>query len=126
MPIQAVVYYNRYKVSHLFPSFTLSKISLLLSEEHDVTEHRVVYATENNSTFLECVPRSPQASLTWLVQRDDRKEEVRRCKITLFTTTTGPVYFTYCMTLCLCDWMVRKLWEKDEGRNETSGQQWPE
>uniref|UniRef100_A0A671YRX4 Sema domain, immunoglobulin domain (Ig), short basic domain, secreted, (semaphorin) 3bl n=1 Tax=Sparus aurata TaxID=8175 RepID=A0A671YRX4_SPAAU len=37
----------------------------------------MVYATENNSTFLECVPRSPQASVTWLVQRDDRKEEVK-------------------------------------------------
>uniref|UniRef100_A0A3B5L834 Uncharacterized protein n=1 Tax=Xiphophorus couchianus TaxID=32473 RepID=A0A3B5L834_9TELE len=44
----------------------------------DVTEDKVVYGTEKNSTFLECVPRSPQASVTWLVQRDDRKEEVRR------------------------------------------------
>uniref|UniRef100_A0A672GTU6 Sema domain, immunoglobulin domain (Ig), short basic domain, secreted, (semaphorin) 3bl n=1 Tax=Salarias fasciatus TaxID=181472 RepID=A0A672GTU6_SALFA len=38
----------------------------------DVTEDKVVYGTENNSTFLECVPRSPQATVTWLVQRDDR------------------------------------------------------
>uniref|UniRef100_A0A671YQ24 Sema domain, immunoglobulin domain (Ig), short basic domain, secreted, (semaphorin) 3bl n=1 Tax=Sparus aurata TaxID=8175 RepID=A0A671YQ24_SPAAU len=45
--------------------------------ELDVTDDRMVYATENNSTFLECVPRSPQASVTWLVQRDDRKEEVK-------------------------------------------------
>ncbi|XP_027870616.1 sema domain, immunoglobulin domain (Ig), short basic domain, secreted, (semaphorin) 3bl [Xiphophorus couchianus] len=43
----------------------------------DVTEDKVVYGTEKNSTFLECVPRSPQASVTWLVQRDDRKEEVK-------------------------------------------------
>ncbi|MED6287134.1 hypothetical protein CHARACLAT_013331, partial [Characodon lateralis] len=43
----------------------------------DVTEDKVVYGTEKNSTFLECVPRSPQASITWLVQRDDRKEEVK-------------------------------------------------
>uniref|UniRef100_A0A3B5L849 Uncharacterized protein n=1 Tax=Xiphophorus couchianus TaxID=32473 RepID=A0A3B5L849_9TELE len=42
----------------------------------DVTEDKVVYGTEKNSTFLECVPRSPQASVTWLVQRDDRKEEL--------------------------------------------------
>uniref|UniRef100_A0A8C6T4V1 Sema domain, immunoglobulin domain (Ig), short basic domain, secreted, (semaphorin) 3bl n=1 Tax=Neogobius melanostomus TaxID=47308 RepID=A0A8C6T4V1_9GOBI len=42
----------------------------------DVPEDRVVYGTENNSTFLECVPRSPQASISWLVQRDDRKEDV--------------------------------------------------
>lgn len=53
------------------------KISLFQPEEFDVTEDRVVYATENNSTFLECIPRSPQATVTWLVQRDDRKEEVR-------------------------------------------------
>lgn len=46
-------------------------------EDLDVTEEKFVYGTENNSTFLECVPRSPQASITWLVQRDDRKEEVR-------------------------------------------------
>uniref|UniRef100_A0A8C7LFP9 Sema domain, immunoglobulin domain (Ig), short basic domain, secreted, (semaphorin) 3bl n=1 Tax=Oncorhynchus kisutch TaxID=8019 RepID=A0A8C7LFP9_ONCKI len=38
---------------------------------------RVVYGTENNSTFLECVPRSPQATVTWLLQRDGRKEEVK-------------------------------------------------
>uniref|UniRef100_A0A8C9YKA5 Sema domain, immunoglobulin domain (Ig), short basic domain, secreted, (semaphorin) 3bl n=1 Tax=Sander lucioperca TaxID=283035 RepID=A0A8C9YKA5_SANLU len=38
---------------------------------------RVVYGTENNSSFLECVPRSPQATVSWLVQRDDRKEEVK-------------------------------------------------
>uniref|UniRef100_A0AAY5KSH4 Sema domain, immunoglobulin domain (Ig), short basic domain, secreted, (semaphorin) 3bl n=1 Tax=Esox lucius TaxID=8010 RepID=A0AAY5KSH4_ESOLU len=38
---------------------------------------RVVYGTENNSTFLECIPRSPQATVTWLVQREDRKEEVK-------------------------------------------------
>ncbi|KAM4562791.1 sema domain, immunoglobulin domain (Ig), short basic domain, secreted, (semaphorin) 3bl [Odontesthes bonariensis] len=43
----------------------------------DVTEDKVVYGTENNSTLLECVPRSPQATVTWLVQRDDRKEEVK-------------------------------------------------
>uniref|UniRef100_A0AAY5KQU0 Sema domain, immunoglobulin domain (Ig), short basic domain, secreted, (semaphorin) 3bl n=1 Tax=Esox lucius TaxID=8010 RepID=A0AAY5KQU0_ESOLU len=45
--------------------------------ELDVTEERVVYGTENNSTFLECIPRSPQATVTWLVQREDRKEEVK-------------------------------------------------
>ncbi|XP_061592587.1 sema domain, immunoglobulin domain (Ig), short basic domain, secreted, (semaphorin) 3bl [Cololabis saira] len=43
----------------------------------DMTEDKVVYGTENNSTLLECVPRSPQATVTWLVQRDDRKEDVK-------------------------------------------------
>uniref|UniRef100_A0A8C6PIH5 Sema domain, immunoglobulin domain (Ig), short basic domain, secreted, (semaphorin) 3bl n=1 Tax=Nothobranchius furzeri TaxID=105023 RepID=A0A8C6PIH5_NOTFU len=48
-----------------------------LSEDLDVTEEKLVYGTEKNSTFLECVPHSPQATITWLVQRDDRKEEVK-------------------------------------------------
>uniref|UniRef100_A0A8C1LQN6 Sema domain, immunoglobulin domain (Ig), short basic domain, secreted, (semaphorin) 3bl n=1 Tax=Cyprinus carpio TaxID=7962 RepID=A0A8C1LQN6_CYPCA len=41
-----------------------------------LTEERVVYGTENNSTFLECIPRSPQATVTWHIQRDDYLEEV--------------------------------------------------
>lgn len=55
-------------------------LSLFLPEEFDVTEEKAVYATENNSTFLECIPRSPQATVTWLTQRDDRKEEVKKKK----------------------------------------------
>ncbi|KAF7649606.1 hypothetical protein LDENG_00138870 [Lucifuga dentata] len=47
------------------------------NEDLDVTEDRMVYGTENNSTFLECIPRSPQATVTWFVQRDDHKEEVK-------------------------------------------------
>lgn len=53
-------------------------LSLFLPEEFDVTEDKAVYATENNSTFLECIPRSPQATVNWLIQRDDRKEEVKK------------------------------------------------
>lgn len=55
-------------------------LSLFPPEEFDVTEDKAVYATENNSTFLECIPRSPQATVTWLIQRDDRKEEVKKEK----------------------------------------------
>lgn len=53
------------------------------AEDLDGTDDRVVFATENNSTFLECIPRSPQATVTWFVQRDDRKEEVRRFSVCL-------------------------------------------
>eukprot|EP00064_Thunnus_orientalis_P012871 superscaffoldBa00002023_g12907 len=67
--------YRRQDIRHGNP--VLQCVDQNLSEELDVTEDRVVYGTENNSTFLECVPRSPQASVTWLVQRDDRKEEVK-------------------------------------------------
>uniref|UniRef100_A0A8D3C5H1 Sema domain, immunoglobulin domain (Ig), short basic domain, secreted, (semaphorin) 3C n=1 Tax=Scophthalmus maximus TaxID=52904 RepID=A0A8D3C5H1_SCOMX len=35
------------------------------------------YGVKNNTTFLECMPKSPQASIRWLIQRDnDRRKEV--------------------------------------------------
>lgn len=42
-------------------------------------EEKVLYGMEHNSTFLECVPRSPQASVQWFVQRppDEQRDEVR-------------------------------------------------
>ncbi|XP_004839827.1 semaphorin-3E isoform X2 [Heterocephalus glaber] len=45
----------------------------------DKTEEHLVYGIENNSTLLECTPRSLQAKVIWLVQKghDTRKEEVR-------------------------------------------------
>lgn len=57
---------------------TNSPVPFLPTEEFDVPEDKVVFALENNSTFLECVPRSPQATVSWLLQRDDRKEEVNK------------------------------------------------
>ncbi|KAB1276098.1 Semaphorin-3E [Camelus dromedarius] len=44
----------------------------------DKTEERLAYGIENNSTLLECTPRSLQAKVIWFVQkgRDTRKEEV--------------------------------------------------
>lgn len=37
-----------------------------------------VYGTEHNSTFLECLPKSPQAAVRWFLQRpgDERPEQV--------------------------------------------------
>uniref|UniRef100_A0A8B9YDR9 Semaphorin 3E n=1 Tax=Bos mutus grunniens TaxID=30521 RepID=A0A8B9YDR9_BOSMU len=45
----------------------------------DKTEERLAYGIENNSTLLECTPRSLQAKVIWFVQkgRDARKEEVK-------------------------------------------------
>uniref|UniRef100_A0A3Q1BUW5 Sema domain, immunoglobulin domain (Ig), short basic domain, secreted, (semaphorin) 3bl n=1 Tax=Amphiprion ocellaris TaxID=80972 RepID=A0A3Q1BUW5_AMPOC len=67
--------FRRQDIRHGNPA--LQCVDQNLSEDLDVTEDKMVYGTENNSTFLECVPRSPQASVSWLVQRDDRKEEVK-------------------------------------------------
>lgn len=36
------------------------------------------YGVRNNTTFLECIPKSPQASIRWLIHRDnDRRKEVK-------------------------------------------------
>ncbi|KAJ8374095.1 hypothetical protein SKAU_G00046750 [Synaphobranchus kaupii] len=41
-------------------------------------EETVQFGVKNSSTFLECLPKSPQASVRWLVQRDsDRRKEVK-------------------------------------------------
>ncbi|KAM9824823.1 semaphorin-3C [Neosynchiropus ocellatus] len=36
------------------------------------------YGVKNNTTFLECMPKTPQASVRWLIHRDDdRRKEVK-------------------------------------------------
>ncbi|XP_070610788.1 semaphorin-3C [Erythrolamprus reginae] len=38
----------------------------------------IQYGVKNNTTFLECSPKSPQASIKWLFQKDnDRRKEVK-------------------------------------------------
>lgn len=50
-----------------------------LVDDFENIEEKVLYGAEDNSTFLECVPRSPQASVQWFVQRppDEQRDEVR-------------------------------------------------
>ncbi|XP_032996531.1 semaphorin-3D-like isoform X1 [Lacerta agilis] len=36
-----------------------------------MAEEKVVFGVQNNSTFLECLPRSPQTAIRWLVQRSN-------------------------------------------------------
>ncbi|XP_029953193.1 semaphorin-3E isoform X2 [Salarias fasciatus] len=40
-------------------------------------EEKLVYGVENNSTLLQCVPRSLQAKVLWFLQKDGDKHEVR-------------------------------------------------
>ncbi|NXH88129.1 SEM3G protein, partial [Edolisoma coerulescens] len=51
----------------------------LTVDDFESVEEKVLYGAENNSTFLECVPRSPQASVQWFVQRppDEQRDEVK-------------------------------------------------
>ncbi|KAK5848970.1 hypothetical protein PBY51_008648 [Eleginops maclovinus] len=44
------------------------------------------YGVKNNTTFLECLPKSPQASIRWLIHRDnDRRKEVKLSERVLST-----------------------------------------
>ncbi|XP_036375901.1 semaphorin-3E-like isoform X1 [Megalops cyprinoides] len=47
------------------------------AEQSQRAEERLVYGVENNSTLLECRPRSPQARVLWFAQRGTDKDEVR-------------------------------------------------
>ncbi|XP_075064812.1 semaphorin-3C [Mixophyes fleayi] len=47
-------------------------------KEYRNTEEIVQYGVRNNTTFLECSAKSPQASVRWLLQKDkDRRKEVK-------------------------------------------------
>ncbi|XP_019365885.1 PREDICTED: semaphorin-3G isoform X1 [Gavialis gangeticus] len=49
----------------------------LTLDDFDSAEEKLVYGTEHNSTFLECVPKSPQATVQWFMQRpqDEQRDE---------------------------------------------------
>ncbi|KAI1234402.1 Semaphorin-3G [Lamprotornis superbus] len=51
----------------------------LTVDDFESVEEKVLFGAEDNSTFLECVPRSPQASVQWFVQRppDEQRDEVK-------------------------------------------------
>ncbi|PKU37717.1 ubiquitin carboxyl-terminal hydrolase hypothetical protein [Limosa lapponica baueri] len=51
----------------------------LTVDDFESVEEKVLYGAEDNSTFLECTPRSPQASVQWFVQRppDEQRDEVK-------------------------------------------------
>lgn len=49
---------------------------VVLSVEKRLRE-TVQFGVEGSSTFLECQPRSPQATVKWLFQKDGRRKAVR-------------------------------------------------
>uniref|UniRef100_A0A4W4GQP3 Sema domain, immunoglobulin domain (Ig), short basic domain, secreted, (semaphorin) 3bl n=1 Tax=Electrophorus electricus TaxID=8005 RepID=A0A4W4GQP3_ELEEL len=67
--------YRRQDIRHANPALQCLDQNQSV-EDVDMAEDRVIYGTEDNSTFLECVPRSPQATVTWHTQRDEHLEEV--------------------------------------------------
>ncbi|XP_070787086.1 semaphorin-3D-like [Enoplosus armatus] len=47
----------------------------ITEDDSDSVEVKLVYGVEGNSTFLECVPRSPQAELRWTVQHTESRQQ---------------------------------------------------
>uniref|UniRef100_A0A8B9EPJ2 Semaphorin 3G n=1 Tax=Anser cygnoides TaxID=8845 RepID=A0A8B9EPJ2_ANSCY len=69
---------KRRYVRHTSPVYQCLDQNLTVDDFEHV-EEKVLYGMEHNSTFLECVPRSPQASVQWFVQRppDEQRDEVK-------------------------------------------------
>ncbi|NXG75047.1 SEM3G protein, partial [Baryphthengus martii] len=70
--------YRRQNAHHGNPVHQCLDQNLTVDDLESV-EKKVLYGAEDNSTFLECVPRSLQASVQWFVQRppDEQREEVK-------------------------------------------------
>ncbi|XP_005142331.3 semaphorin-3G isoform X1 [Melopsittacus undulatus] len=70
--------YRRHGTRHNNPAHQCLDQNLTVDDFESI-EEKVLYGAENNSTFLECVPRSPQASVQWFVQRppDEQRDEVK-------------------------------------------------
>ncbi|XP_029471855.1 semaphorin-3D [Rhinatrema bivittatum] len=45
---------------------------------HETVDEKVIFGVELNSTFLECIPKSQQASVRWFIQRtgEEHQEEI--------------------------------------------------
>ncbi|XP_071611855.1 semaphorin-3G isoform X2 [Heliangelus exortis] len=70
--------HRRQDIHHGNPAHQCLDQNLTVDDFENI-EEKVLYGAENNSTFLECVPRSPQASVQWFVQRppDEQRDEVK-------------------------------------------------
>ncbi|EMP34714.1 Semaphorin-3D, partial [Chelonia mydas] len=46
---------------------------------HETADEKVIFGIEFNSTFLECIPKSQQASIRWYIQRsgEEHREELK-------------------------------------------------
>ncbi|XP_068024013.1 semaphorin-3D isoform X3 [Melanerpes formicivorus] len=49
------------------------------SISHETADEKVIFGIEFNSTFLECIPKSQQASIRWYIQRsgEEHQEELK-------------------------------------------------
>ncbi|XP_066580091.1 semaphorin-3D isoform X2 [Amia ocellicauda] len=68
---------RRQDIKHGDPSSQCWDIEDTLANEQ--AEEKIMFGVEHNSTFLECIPKSQQASIRWFLQRSgtDFREEVK-------------------------------------------------
>lgn len=59
-----------------FAVVTVSLVSFCAVEKR--LRETVQFGVEGSSTFLECQPRSPQATVKWLFQREGKRKLVRK------------------------------------------------
>ncbi|XP_040979899.1 semaphorin-3D isoform X3 [Aquila chrysaetos chrysaetos] len=62
------------------------------SISHETADEKVIFGIEFNSTFLECIPKSQQASIRWYIQRsgEEHREEVHCGGDLASATCSGP------------------------------------
>lgn len=60
----------------VFSAVTISLVSFGAVEKR--LRETVQFGVEGSSTFLECQPRSPQATVKWLFQREGKRKLVRK------------------------------------------------
>lgn len=64
-------------IFYTMPAFTVAWPVFFYFVAYRNAAETVQYGVKNNTTFLECTPKSPQASIKWLLQKDnDRRKEV--------------------------------------------------
>ncbi|NXI49691.1 SEM3G protein, partial [Chloroceryle aenea] len=70
--------YRRQDIRHGNPVQQCQDQNLTVDDLESI-EEKVLYGAEDNSTFLECVPHSPQASVQWFIQRppSNQRDEVK-------------------------------------------------
>ena len=76
---------------------TLNALNVSPPLDSASVEEKSLYGVEGNSTFLECVPRSPQAELRWTVQRHTGSSQPTEDRVSLNQET-----FCHQETCCWC------------------------
>lgn len=69
-------------------------LCLRVDEQWHRAEERLVYGVENNSTLLECVPRSLQARVLWFLQKGGEKLEVSLMDLQMYICRNKIFHYT--------------------------------